>query len=74
MRRLECPGKEMGCTAHCMQNWWWVQRHQQKQQDCDKNLNYNRIAVQLQTLHRRQQNTAMWDTLGSCMSNDTTML
>ena len=41
---------------------------------CDKNLNYDRIAIPLQTLHRRQQNTAMWDTLGSCMSDDTHML
>ena len=37
-------------------------------------LQSNWIAVPLQTLHRRQQNTAMWDTLGSCMSDDIPML
>lgn len=50
-RRLECPSKEMSYTAHCVQNWWWVQRHQQKQQDCDKNLNYNRIGLQYRFRH-----------------------
>lgn len=75
MRRLGRPSGEMRCSAHFVQNCWWVQQQeQQQQQDCDKHLKYDRIATPLQTLHRRQQNTAMWDTLGSCMSDDTPML